>query len=102
MKTQPATSQISGLLGNIHSYSQLTTRPQLCKNATLFAVAVIFEAESLMNTLPLNWPTRQDWINDIMPDFYQHGLAVLPQAIPAQLCQALLDEVSQKIGRAHV
>mgnify|MGYP006196365807 CR=1 FL=1 len=55
----------------------------------------------------LNWPTRQDWINDIMPDFYQHGLAVLSQAIPAQLCQALLEEVSQKqdltaagVGRA--
>jgi len=60
-----------------------------------------------MNTISLDWPTRQDWITDIMPDFYQHGLAVLPQAIPAKLCQALLDEVSQKqdltaagVGRA--
>lgn len=60
-----------------------------------------------MNNISLNWPTRQDWISDIMPDFYQHGLAVLPQAIPSQLCQALLEEVSKRqdltaagVGRA--
>jgi SM-20-related protein len=56
---------------------------------------------------PGNWPTKSNWVDLIMPDFYQHGLAILPQAIPADLCQALLTEVQQNttltaagVGRA--
>ncbi len=41
------------------------------------------------------WPTNDDWMAPLMPDFYQHGLSILPQAIPASLCQALLSEVQQ-------
>ncbi len=41
------------------------------------------------------WPTNDDWMAPLMPDFYQHGLSILPQAIPASLCQALLAEVQQ-------
>ena len=54
-----------------------------------------------------DWPTKTHWVDLIMPDFYQQGLAVLPQAIPADLCQALLSEVQQRsdltaagVGRA--
>jgi hypothetical protein len=42
-----------------------------------------------------NWPTKTNWVDLIMPDFYQQGLAILTQAIPADLCQALLTEVQQ-------
>ena len=42
-----------------------------------------------------NWQTKPDWVDRIMPDFYQHGLAILPQALPAELCRALLTEVQQ-------
>lgn len=44
---------------------------------------------------PIDWQTKPNWVDLIMPDFYQHGLAILPQAIPADLCQALLTEVQQ-------
>jgi len=54
-------------------------------------------SESASTNLPplSNWPTKSNWVDLIMPDFYQHGLAILPQAIPADLCQALLTEVQQ-------
>jgi SM-20-related protein len=54
-------------------------------------------SESASTNLPTpgNWPTKPNWVDLIMPDFYQHGLAILPQAIPADLCQALLTEVQQ-------
>ncbi len=42
-----------------------------------------------------DWPTKDDWIEQLLPDFYQHGLAILQQAIPAPLCRALLQEVQQ-------
>ena len=65
----------------------------------------------IVTTLPTsdnqsNWPTKTNWVDLIMPDFYQHGLAILPQAIPAELCQALLAEVQHTslsaagVGRA--
>lgn len=44
---------------------------------------------------PSHWPTKPNWVDLIMPDFYQQGLAILPQAIPADLCKALLTEVQQ-------
>lgn len=44
---------------------------------------------------PIDWQTKPNWVDLIMPDFYQHGLAILPQAIPADVCQALLTEVQQ-------
>mgnify|MGYP003864574951 CR=1 FL=1 len=56
---------------------------------------------------PIDWQTKLNWVDLIMPDFYQQGLAILPQAIPADLCQALLTEVQQNtdlsaagVGRA--
>jgi SM-20-related protein len=66
----------------------------------------------IVTTLPTSdsqtiWPTKSNWVDLIMPDFYQQGLAILPQAIPADLCQALLTEVQQNttltaagVGRA--
>jgi SM-20-related protein len=57
--------------------------------------------------IPVHWPTKTNWVDLIMPDFYRQGLAVLPHAIPADLCQALLSEVQQRndliaagVGRA--
>ncbi len=34
------------------------------------------------------------WLEHAMHEFYQHGLVVIADAIPAELCQALLAEVS--------
>ena len=34
------------------------------------------------------------WIDDAMCQFYQHGLVIIANAIPTDLCQALLAEVS--------
>jgi SM-20-related protein len=55
----------------------------------------------------LDWPAKADWVEQIMPDFYQHGLSILPQALPADVCRALLHEVQQRgdltaagVGRA--
>ena len=52
-------------------------------------------SESAPTVTSLNWLTKTNWVDLIMPDFYQQGLAILPQAIPADLCQALLTEVQQ-------
>lgn len=43
-----------------------------------------------------DWPTKEDWIEQLLPEFYQHGLVLLKQAIPASLCHALLQEVQQR------
>lgn len=50
-------------------------------------------SESSFTSTSPNWQTKTNWVDLIMPDFYQQGLAILPQAIPADLCQALLTEV---------
>lgn len=44
-----------------------------------------------------NQPLNNDllpWLADAMSQFYQHGLVVITNAIPSELCQALLAEVS--------
>ncbi len=63
-------------------------------------------SESAPTLTSPNWPTKTNWVDLIMPDFYQQGLAILTQAIPADLCQALLTEVQHTdltaagVGRA--
>ena len=42
------------------------------------------------------WPTLTDWLEQIAPPFYQQGFVVLEQAIPADLCWALYQDVQQK------
>ncbi len=42
------------------------------------------------------WPTLTDWLEQIAPTFYQHGYVVLEQAIPADLCQDLYQDVQQQ------
>lgn len=53
------------------------------------------------------WPTITDWLEQIAEPFYHQGYAVLEQAIPAALCQALYQDVQQQplraagVGRQH-
>ena len=44
---------------------------------------------------PTGSPELLPWLEDAMAQFYQHGLAIISNAIPAALCEALLTEVSQ-------
>ncbi len=47
--------------------------------------------------MPYQWPTRTDWLEQIAAPFYQQGYVVLEQAIPADLCQALYQDVQQQV-----
>lgn len=42
------------------------------------------------------WPAATDWLNQIASPFYQHGYVVVEQAIPADLCWALFQDVQQQ------
>lgn len=46
------------------------------------------------------WPTLTDWLEQIAPAFYQQGYVVLEQAIPADLCWALYQDVQQQSLKA--
>lgn len=46
------------------------------------------------------WPTLTDWLEQIAPAFYQQGYVVLEQAIPADLCGALYQDVQQQSLKA--
>jgi SM-20-related protein len=70
----------------------LTARAELSKNAASRLPDLTMMTADAPTSL---WPTNDDWMAPLMPDFYQHGLSILPQAIPASLCQALLSEVQQ-------
>jgi len=39
-------------------------------------------------------PALIPWLEEAMSQFYQHGIVVIPNAIPTDLCQKLLAEVS--------
>lgn len=43
------------------------------------------------------WPPLTDWLEQIAPAFYHQGYVVLEQAIPADLCQALYQDVQQQV-----
>jgi len=42
------------------------------------------------------WPTPTQWLEQIACPFYQHGYVVLEQAIPADLCWQLYQDVQQQ------
>lgn len=46
------------------------------------------------------WPTLTDWLEQIAPAFYKQGYVVLEQAIPADLCWALYQDVQQQSLKA--
>lgn len=46
------------------------------------------------------WPTLTDWLEQIAPAFYQQGYVVLEQAIPAELCWQLYQDVQQQSLKA--
>lgn len=46
--------------------------------------------------MPYQWPTSTDWLEQIASPFYQQGYVVLERAIPADLCQALYQDVQQQ------
>jgi SM-20-related protein len=46
------------------------------------------------------WPTLTYWLEQIAPAFYQQGYVVLEQAIPADLCWALYQDVQQQSLKA--
>ncbi|RVT47817.1 2OG-Fe(II) oxygenase [Rheinheimera sediminis] len=46
--------------------------------------------------MPYQWPTATEWLNQIAAPFYQQGYMVLEQAIPADLCWALYQDVQQQ------
>jgi len=53
-------------------------------------------AFSCTMTTDTRWPTQHDWLEQLSEPFYQQGYAVLPQAIPAELCQALYQDVQHQ------
>lgn len=46
------------------------------------------------------WPIATEWLNQIASPFYQQGYVVLEQAIPADLCWALYQDVQQQSLKA--
>ncbi|MDF3123734.1 2OG-Fe(II) oxygenase [Rheinheimera sp. 1928-s] len=42
------------------------------------------------------WPCITNWLEQLASPFYQQGYVVLEQAIPADLCQALYQDVQQQ------
>lgn len=46
------------------------------------------------------WSTATEWLNQIASPFYQQGYVVLEQAIPADLCWALYQDVQQQSLKA--
>ncbi len=46
------------------------------------------------------WPTLTDWLEQIASPFYQQGFVVLEQAIPADLCWALYQDIQQQSLKA--
>lgn len=50
--------------------------------------------------MPYQWPTLTDWLEQIAAPFYQQGYVVLEQAIPADLCEALYQDVQQQSLKA--
>ncbi|MFC4655406.1 2OG-Fe(II) oxygenase [Rheinheimera marina] len=49
-----------------------------------------------MHSTPYHWPTSDNWLDSLSTPFYQQGYVVLPQALPADLCWALYQDVQQQ------
>lgn len=46
--------------------------------------------------MPYQWPTLTNWLEQIAQPFYQQGYVILEQAIPADLCWALYQDVQHQ------
>lgn len=46
------------------------------------------------------WPTLTDWLEQLASPFYQQGYVVLEQAIPADLCHALYQDIQHQTLKA--